>query len=176
MPKPASAKLPQLPKGFEEHLGFNVPTDRTAANRYYAERGRGAVEEFSKTVRIAHDPVWAAKLRGGMDWIASRITVASEIGRMMVEKPSQEDLSRFGNTLTYIAERRPKITAREAAAYARRQRLGETTVTRRERLQALHHDLNAAINYHRRRFPESSWADVLKALEHTEGQIRKKIR
>jgi hypothetical protein len=27
-----------------------------------------------------------------------------------------------------------------------------------------------------RRFPESSWADVLKALELTEGQIRKKIR
>jgi hypothetical protein len=47
---------------------------------------------------------------------------------------------------------------------------------RRDRLEALHHDLNAAINYHRRRFPESSWADVLKALEATEGQIRKKIR
>ncbi|MDP9481324.1 MAG: hypothetical protein M3R38_37615 [Actinomycetota bacterium] len=112
-----------------------------------------------------------------MDWITKRATVASEIGRMVEsEHPTAEEVARFQDTVTYVAERRPKITAKEAAAYVRRQRLGETTATRRERLQALHHDLNAAINYHRRRFPESSWADVLKALEHTEGQIRKKVR
>ncbi len=158
-------------------MGFSVPTERTAANRYYAGRGRGAVEAFSKTVRISHDPVLAARLRGGMDWITKRATVASEIGRMVEsEHPTAEEVARFQDTVTYVAERRPKITAKEAAAYVRRQRLGETTATRRERLQALHHDLNAAINYHRRRFPESSWADVLKALEHTEGQIRKKVR
>jgi hypothetical protein len=158
-------------------LGLNVPTERTSANRYYAGYGRGVVEEFSKTVRIPHDPVLAARLRVGMDWIASRTTVASEIGRMVEsEHPTAEGVARFRDIVTYIAESRPRITAKEAAAYVRRQRLGETTATRRERLRALHHDLNAAINYHRRRFPESSWADVLKALESTEEQIRKKVR
>ena len=85
-----------------------------------------------------------------------------------------EDIARFHSVVRYIAEGHPKMTATGAAAYARRMRLGETE--RCDRLQALHHELNAAINYHRRRFPESSWADVLRALEHTEGQIRKKIR
>jgi hypothetical protein len=40
-----------------------------------------------------------------------------------------------------------------------------------ERVAALHHDLNAAINLHRKRFPESSWADVQRALELTAGQV-----
>jgi len=163
-----------MPKEARGFVPFDLPTERTAANRYYADRGRGAIEAFSKTVRIPHDPVLAARLRAGMDWIASRTTVASEIGRMVEsENPTAEEVARFQDAVTYIAEKHPKITAKDAAAYARRMRLGETG--RRERLEALHHDLNAAINHHRRRFPESSWADVLKALELTEGQIRKKI-
>ncbi len=175
LPEPTHWELPQIPKDVGALVGFDVPTERTSANRYYAGRGRGAVEAFSKTVRISHDPVLAARLRVGMDWITKRATVASEIGRMVEsEHPTAEEVARFQDTVTYIAERHPKITAKEAAAYARRMRLGETE--RRVRLEALHHDLNAAINYHRRRFPESSWADVLKALELTEGQIRKKIR
>ena len=45
----------------------------------------------------------------------------------------------------------------------------------RDRVAALHHDLEAAINLHRRRFPESSWADVHRALELTIGQIDRKL-
>ncbi len=176
MPASGFGELGDKFRQMQDFSPFDVPTERTAANRYYAGRGRGAVEAFSKTVRISHDPVLAARLRTGMDWITKRATVASEIGRMVEsEHPTAEEGARFQDTVTYIAERHPKITAKEAAAYVRRVRLGETT-PRRERLQALHHDLNAAINYHRRRFPESSWADVLKALESTEGQIRKKLR
>ncbi len=168
-------KFRQLPKGAGGFTLFDVPTERTAANRYYADRGRGAVGAFSKTVRIAHDPALAAKLRVGMDWIANRTTVASEIGRMVEsENPTAEEVARFQDTVTYIAERHDKLTAKDAAAYVRRMRMGETG--RRERIEALHHDLNAAINHHRRRFPESSWADVLRAFELTEGQVRKKIR
>ncbi len=177
MPEPRHERLPPIPEGIRAIAGFDVPTQRTAANRYYADRGRAAVEAYSKTVRISHDPVLAARLRVGMDWITHRATVASEIGRMVEgEHPTAEEAARFQDTVAYIAERHSKITAKEAAAYARRVRLGESTTTRRERVQALHRDLNAAINYHRRRFPESSWADVLKALEATEEQIRKKIR
>jgi hypothetical protein len=155
-------------------VGFDVPTERTSANRFYADRARGVLLELSKSLRVPDDPVLSARIRVGIDWLLGRTTVLSELGRMMVEEPSQRDIARFHSVVRYIAERLPKITAKEAAAYVRRMRLGETE--RRDRLEALHHDLNAAINYHRRRFPESSWADVLKALELTEGQIRKKIR
>jgi hypothetical protein len=152
---------------------FDVPTERTAANRFYADRARGALPELSKSLRVPEDPVLSAKIRVGIDWILGRTTVLSELGRMMVEEPGQEDVARLQGVVWYIAERHPKITAKEAAAYAHRMRLGETG--RSDRLGALHHDLNTAINYHRQRFPESSWADVLKALELTEGQIRKKL-
>jgi hypothetical protein len=156
--------------------GFDVPTERTSANRFYADKARGVLPGLSKSLSIPEDPVLVAKIRVGIDWILGRTTVLSELGRMIAEPPRQGGVARFQGVVRYIAEGRPRITAKEAAAYARRVRLGESTATRRERLQALHHDLNAAINYHRRRFPESSWADVLKALEHTEGLIRKKIR
>jgi hypothetical protein len=134
--------------------------------------------ELSKSVpaQLPDEPVLSAKIRVGIDWILGRTTVLSELGRMLVEAPTQGDVARFQGTVMHIAERHSKLTAKEAAAYVRRVRLGETGASRRDRLEALHHDLNAAINYHRRRFPESSWADVLTALELTEGQIRKKIR
>jgi hypothetical protein len=167
-------KFRQIPKEARGLSPFHVPTERTAANRFYADRARAVLPELSKSLRVPDDAVLLAKIRVGIDWILGRTTVLSELGRMVVEDPSQSDIARFQDTVRHIAERHPKLTAKEAAAYVRRMRLGETE--RRGRLEALHHDLNAAINYHRRRFPESSWADVLKALELTEGQIRKKIR
>jgi hypothetical protein len=175
LPEPMHVGLPPLPEEVRALAGFDVPTERTSANRFYADRARGALRELSKTVRIPDDPVLSARIRVGIEWLLGRTTVLSELGRMMVAEPQARDIARFHSVVHYIAERRPKITAREAAAYVRRMRLGETH-KRRDRLEALHHDLNAAINYHRRRFPESSWADVLKALELTEGQIRKKIQ
>ena len=167
-------KFRAMPKEALGVLPFGFPTERTAANRFYAERAREVLPELSKNLRVPDDPVLAAKIRMGADWIMERSTVLSELGRMMIDEPGEEDIARFQDAVRYIAERHPKITAKEAVAYARRARLGETS--RRDRLTALHHALNAAINYHRRRFPESSWADVLKALELTEGQIRKKVR
>jgi hypothetical protein len=164
----------QMPKGARQSLGFEVPTERTAANRYYADRAREVLPELSKNLGDPYDPILSAKIRVGTDWILGRTTVLSELGRMMAEEPSEANIARFQSVVRYVAERHEKMTAKDAAAYVRRMRLGETA-ERRDRLQALHHELNAAINYHRRRFPESSWADVLKALEHTESQIRKKI-
>jgi hypothetical protein len=164
----------QMPKEGRGFSPFGVPTERTAANRFYADRARGVLPELSKNLRIPDDPLLSAKIRVGLDWILGRATVLCELGRMLVEEPSEEDVARFRSVVRYVAEGHSKMTAKEAAAYARRMRLGESG--RGDRLKALHHELNAAINYHRRRFPESSWADVLKALEHTEGQVRKKIR
>jgi hypothetical protein len=167
----------QMPKEVQRSLGFEVPTERTAANRFYADKAREVLSGMSKMSENQHvvgGPVRWAKICVGIDWILERNTVLSELGRMIVEDPSQRDIARFQDTVRHVAERHSKLTAKEAAAYVRRMRLGETQ--RRDRLAALHHDLNAAINYHRRRFPESSWADVLKALELTEAQIRKKIR
>lgn len=175
LPEPTHEELPQIPKGVRALMGFDVPTERTSANRFYADRAREVLPELSKSLSIPEDPALTARIRIGVDWVLRRTTVLSELGRMLVEEPSEEDIARFHSVVRYIAERHAKMTAKEAAAYARRIRLGETS-KRRDRLEALHHELNATINYHRRRFPESSWADVLKALELTEGQIRKKIR
>ncbi|MDP9477234.1 MAG: hypothetical protein M3R38_16405 [Actinomycetota bacterium] len=155
-------------------MPFDAPTERTRANRFYADRAREVLPGLSEKLRIPDDPVLQAKIRVGLDWISGRTTVLSELGRMMVEDPRQEDVVRFQGAVMHVAERHDRLTAKDAAAYVRRMRMGETG--RRERIEALHHDLNAAINYHRRRFPESSWANVLKALELTDGQIRKKIR
>jgi hypothetical protein len=167
-------KIRQMPRQARELSSFDVPTERTAANRFYADRAREVLPKLSKSLRIPDDPVLSATIRVGIDWILGRTTVLSELGRMIVEDPSQRDIARCQDTVRYIAQRHPKFTAKAASAYVRRMRLGETE--RGDRLEALHHDLNAAINYHRRRFPESSWADVLKALERSEQQVRKKIR
>jgi hypothetical protein len=51
-------------------------------------------------------------------------------------------------------------------------RMGETK--RRDRVASLHHDLNAAINLHRQRFPESAWTDIREALELAVGQVERK--
>jgi hypothetical protein len=50
--------------------------------------------------------------------------------------------------------------------------MGETK--RRDRVASLHHDLNAAINLHRQRFPESDWTVIREALELTVGQVERK--
>ena len=167
-------KYRQMPRQAQELSPFDVPTERTAANRFYANRAREVLPQLSKSLRIPEDPVLSAKIRVGIDWILGRTTVLSELGRMRVEDPSQRGIARFQETVRYIAESHSKFTAKAASAYVCRMRLGETK--RRDRLDALHHDLNAAINYHRRRFPKSSWADVLEALELSEQQVRKKIR
>jgi len=167
-------KVRQMPERARQESPFDAATERTRANRFYADRAREVLPELSEKLRIPHDPVLQAKIRVGVDWISGRTTVLSELGRMMVEDHSQEDVARFQDVVFHVAERHGKLSAKDAAAYVRRMRMGATG--RRERLEALHHGLNAAINHHRRRFPESSWADVLKALELTEGQVRKKVR
>jgi len=164
----------QMPKEARQLLPFDVPTERTHANRFYADRARETLPEMSKKLRMPHDPVLQAKIRVGMDWVSTRTTILSELGRMMVEDHSQEDIARFQDALVYVAQRHATLTAKDAAAYVRRVRLGATG--QRERRAALHHAFNAAINHHRRRFPESSWDDVLRALELTEVQVRKKVR
>jgi len=167
-------KVRQMPERARQELPFDAATERTRANRFYADKARAALQELSKELRIPHDPVLQARTRVGMDWILGRTTVLSELGRMMVEDPSQEDVARFHDAVVHVAERHGKLSATDAVAYVRRMRMGATGW--RERREALHHALNAAINHHRRRFPESSWADVLKALELTEGQVRKQVR
>ncbi len=168
-------KFRQMPKGGLSP--FDVPTERTAANRFYAEEARQVLPELSKSLYIPEDPVLSARLRVGIDWILGRTTVLCELGRMLVEDPNPDDIKRFQDTVRYIAQGHTRMNARDAAAYARRVRLGEGGQRgRKDRLTALHHDFNAAINHHRRRFPESSWEDVLKALEHTEIQVRKMVR
>ena len=58
--------------------------------------------------------------------------------------------------------------------YVRTRRLGKTT-SRKDRIQSLHHDLNAAINQHRHRYPESTWGDIQKAVKYTASQVARKL-
>jgi hypothetical protein len=133
------------------------------------------VEGLSKQVEIPHDPVLAAKTRAGMDWIMSRRTVLAELGRMMDqtgEHPTDEERAQFQAVVHRIASRHDRLTAKSACAIVRGARMGETP--RRERVAALHHGLNAAINLHCQRFPESTWADIRRALDLTAKQVAHK--
>jgi hypothetical protein len=167
-------EAPELPKPVRELFDWSRQSDRNRANLFYADNAREVVEGLSKQVRMPEDPALAAKLRLGMDWILERRTVLTELGRMLIENPTEQDIQRFQDAVMHIAKRYDKITAKAAVAHVRRLRLGETE--RRERVAALHHDFNAAINQHRQRFPESTWADVQRALELTAGQVERKVR
>jgi hypothetical protein len=170
----AAMGLREMPESVRGLFDGAHQTERTRANRYYADSAREVVEGLSSNVSIPDDPVLAAKLRLGMDWILGRRTVLAELGRMLIEDPTEQDIQRFQDAVRHIAARYDKLTAKAAAAHVRRVRLGETG--RRERVSALHHDLNAAINLHRQRFPESTWADVQRALELTAGQVERKVK
>jgi hypothetical protein len=168
--------VPEMPEATREVFGLAMHSDRNRANVHYAEIAEGVVEGLKENVSLPEDPVLAARLRLGMDWIADRRTILTELGRMMDEDPdaSEGSVHRFQHAVMHIAERHEKFSAKDAVAYVRRQRLGETD--RRERLAALHHDLNAAINHHRKRYPESTWADVQRALELSAGQVGRKVK
>jgi hypothetical protein len=157
---------------FAQTLGVN----RTHANAHYAEIGRDVVEGLAEQVRkeIPADPAAIAKRRLGLDWILARSTVLTELGRMMDGEidPTPDQVARFQAAVFHVADRHDRHTAKSACAYIRGRRMGETK--RRDRIAALHHDLNAAINLHRQRHPESTWADIRRALELTAGQIEHK--
>src|SRR5215216_6597456 len=89
----------QAPKEVRQLMGIEIPTERTAANRFYADRAKDVVEGLKESVSIPEDPVLAAKLRTGMDWVLKRRTVLSELGRLMVEEPNERDIERFQSTL-----------------------------------------------------------------------------
>jgi hypothetical protein len=166
-----------VPEASREYFAEVVRTDRTHANAYYAEMARGVVEKFVEDLKgetLISDPALHAKSRLGMDWILSRKTVLTELGRMMEEDPEEHDVKRFQAVVAHIATRYDKLSAKAACAYIRRQRLGGAS--RRDRVSSLHRDLNAAINLHRKRFPESSWEDVQKALDLTAGQVGRKAK
>ena len=162
----------EIPDAAREMVVGALRTDRTRANAYYADNAREVVEGLSKQVEMPENPVLAAKLRLGMDWILARRTVLTELGRMMDRDPTEEDVARFQAVVRHIASRHDKLTAKAACAYIRGRRMGETK--RRDRVASLHHDLNAALNLHRQRFPESTWTDIREALELTVGQVERK--
>jgi hypothetical protein len=164
--------VPEIPDTTREVFAEAVRTERTRANAFYADSAREVVEALSEQVQIPENPVLAAKLRLGMDWILARRTVLTELGRMMDEDPEEQEIERFQAVVRHIASRRDKLTAKAACAYIRGRRLGETK--RRDRIASLHHDLNRAINEHRQRYPESTWEDVQKALGHTVSQVSRK--
>jgi hypothetical protein len=165
----------EVPEAMREMFGSLGKTDRTNANLYYANTAKEVVEFFAEQVRTSptDDPVRSAKRRLGLDWILGRQTVLTEIGRTMDEEPSAEVVARFEDLVMSLADRYDKLTAKTAVARIRRARLGETA--RRERVASLHHDLNAAVNLHRQRFPESTWKDVRRALRLTVEQIERKL-
>jgi hypothetical protein len=176
IPQPMAAGLEvPNPEHLRKFLGATLVTDRTHANAFYADTAREVVEALSEQVQIPHDPALAAKLRLGMDWILARRTVLTELGRMMESEadPAEQDIERFQAVVRHIASRHDKLTAKAACAYIRGRRMGETK--RRDRVASLHHDLNAAINVHRQRFPESTWTDIKRALELSAGQIERKL-
>jgi hypothetical protein len=165
-------RAPEEQNFAREYFGDALRTDRSRANGYYADIARDVVEGLSKQVEIPHDPVLAAKTRAGMDWIMSRRTVLAELGRMMDQTgqhPTDEERAQFQAVVHRIASRHDKHTAKSACAYIRGRRLGGAE--RRDRIASLHHELNAAINLHRQRYPESTWSDIKQALQMTASQI-----
>jgi hypothetical protein len=157
-----------------EMLPFGLPSERTAANRYYANRARDVVAGLSKGLRMPEDPVRAANLRVGMDWVLARSTVLTELGRMLVDEPSDEDVARFQSALMYVAGKRPNITAKEAAAYVRSVRLGHTK--KRDRLRAFYRELEGVISAHLARHPDTTVEDALRVLDLARQQVEKKYR
>jgi hypothetical protein len=157
-------------------LADTLNTDRSHANTYYADIARQVIEATGEQLRdvATDDPVAHAKRRLGIDWILSRKTVLTELGRMMDANPNptSREVSRFNAVVRSVADRHKRHTAKSACAYIRGRRLGETDY--RDRVAALHHDLNAAINLHRQRYPESTWDDIRRALDLTAGQIKHK--
>jgi hypothetical protein len=191
-PKKKRGRPRKIPESLVESLGVEVPkapevrelfgesmrTGRTRANRFYADGAREVIEAYAKQLKEHRvpivDPVHHAKVRQGMDWILRRKTVLTELGRMMDqdEGPTEQEIKRLQDAVWHIAARHDRLTAKAACAYVRGRRMGETK--RRDRVASLHHDLNAAINLHRQRYPESTWDDVRKALEHTVSQVSRK--
>jgi hypothetical protein len=169
----SALKVREIPEASREVFAEALRTDRSRANAYYADSAKEVIEHLSKQIQMPHDPVLGAKLRLGMDWILARRTVLTELGRMMDEDPEEQDIERFQAVVRHIAARYDKLTAKAACAYIRGRRMGETK--RRDRIASLHHDLNAAINLHRQRFPESTWTDIKQALELSAGQIERKL-
>jgi hypothetical protein len=167
--------VPEIPDISREYFAEVAQTDRSRANSFYAESAKEVIGSLSKQIEIPENPVLSAKLRLGMDWILSRRTVLAELGRMMDSEPdpTEQDIERFQAVVRHIASRHDKLTAKAACAYIRGRRMGETK--RRDRVASLHHDLNAAINLHRQRFPESTWTDIKQALELSAGQIERKL-
>jgi hypothetical protein len=191
-PKKKRGRPRKIPESLVESLGVEVPkapevrelfgesmrTGRTRANRFYADGAREVIEAYAKQLKehrvSTGDPVHHAKVRLGMDWILRRKTVLTELGRMMDqdEGPTEQEIKRLQDVVWHISARHDRLTAKAACAYVRGRRMGETK--RRDRVASLHHDLNAAINLHRQRYPESTWDDVRKALEHTVSQVSRK--
>jgi hypothetical protein len=177
------ARFSALPDVAREMIEGPLRSDRSRANAYYADQAGAVVEglsEHAKELRMTQDPVLAAKLRLGMDWILARKTVLTELGRMVdgqPEEPSQQDVERFQAIVRHIASKHDKLTAKAACAYIRGRRMGEraSLSSRRDRVGSLHHDLNAAINVHRQRYPQSTWTEIKRALDMTAGQIERKL-
>jgi hypothetical protein len=172
--KPLGFENREIPDVARQMMMEPLQSDRTRANAYYAGNAREVVEGLSKQVEMPENPVLAAKLRLGMDWILARRTVLNELGRMMdgERHPTPEQRERFQAAVIHVAARHDRLTSRSACAYIRGRRLGKTE--RKDRIAALHHDLNAAINLHRQRFPESTWTDIRRALDLTTKQIEHK--
>ena len=170
------ARLPEIPEAGRSVFVEALRTERTRANAYYADNAREVVEGLSKQLEVPEDPALWAKIRRGIDWILARRTVLNELGRMLVEDPTEQDIERFQAVVWHIASKHDKLTAKAACAYIRGRRMGDTGVARRDRIASLHHDLNAAINVHRQRYPESSWSEVKRALDLSTGQIEHKLR
>ena len=58
LPEPTHGGLPQIPKDIRALVGFDVPTERTSANRVYADKARGVLPELSKSLSVPYDPAW----------------------------------------------------------------------------------------------------------------------
>jgi hypothetical protein len=168
----------QVPEKMRGMLGIALPSERTNANRHYARIALDRLKEVTKLPpgEARSDPALAARWGAGLAWIRQRPTVLSELGRMMGKKPpTEEDHARFYDALRYVALKRPGISAKEAAGYIRRVRLGRTS-KRAGRVRSLHREVNRLIATHRRTHPEGTWAEVLEALERSVAQVRKKVR
>jgi hypothetical protein len=154
------------------HFAEAIQSERSRANQHYADLARETVESLADPTKLADpsDPFGIARTRRGMDWILSRRTVLTELGRMMSEDPKPGEIEHFQFVVYRVASRHENHTAKTAVAYIRGQRLGSGPNSK-DRVAALHHDLNAAINLYRQRHPETTWADVRRAVKMTADQV-----
>jgi len=134
---------------------FGSQTRRGQQNHHYAAMAFNAL-----TAGIEEKPEFGERLQPLLN--NARPTVLAELGRCL-EEPEVTAMA------VQFAAEHPEMSAKKLAAHIRRIRLGETNSPKRG--FRLHDVLITTINEHLARYPETTTAEILVALQMTEDAV-----